>query len=272
MTRLHRSSVTILCPLLLFACVGTLTYAADDAGQLRARVEEAHELTRQAREYLLQGRYADANAAARLANSIIQALPDDTAERLRILRVNPERHVRREPPPFAEVERVQRTPPPGLREAAIRGIPVLSVDVTPNTMHVYDSLRNPWNGDVVYLFQEIRNDAVRASGTLIAAIEIVRPRTLQPFDLRAMEMRVNGDRDRYGFPDDTVRRERDGRQYRETVSIPVDDDTRRFISRAIDAGFFEIVLEGNEDRLRIRFGESEREGVRRMLEWTDSAP
>jgi hypothetical protein len=137
-------------------------------------------------------------------------------------------------------------------------------------MEVYDAQRNPWNGDPVFLYNETVIRESGASNTLRAGIHIVRSTSEEPFDLRAMEIQVASRRYRYGFPDATVRRTQDDRWYRETVSIPLDDTLLREIEDSLQLTPIYVILEGNVDRVSILLGRSERNGVRRMIEWADS--
>lgn len=246
--------------------------ANEDAEALREQLNRAETLIEQARSYLRDGQYADANAAARLANSIVQSLPSDTAFRLRALRVDPERHTRRDPPAFTAVPQARVPAPPGARGAASRTTDILTVEVTPTVIRSYDAQRNPWNGDQIYLYNET---AARGSSTgahLIAAIDVLRPVSGAPFDIRAMEIRIGNERYRFGFPDDTVARTRDSRWYLESVRIPVDEQLHREIERALSAPTITITLEGNEERVPLVFGRSERDAVRRMLNWAADSP
>lgn len=257
-------------PALLFSVAIAGTAAAEDALELRLRVERAEALVEQARGFLRDGQYADAQAAAQVARTLILSLPPDTGLRLRALQVDPEQHRRREPPDFSRVEQASPPTPAGIREAARTGTPVLNIDVAESVVQVYDARRNPWNGDLVYLYNETVIRERGASSTLRAGINIVRSTSEEPFDLRAMEIQIASRRYRYGFPDDTVQRTRDDRWYRELVSIPLDDALLQEIADAIDISPIYVILEGNEDRLSVLLGRSERDGVRRMIEWANS--
>lgn len=270
--RLQTVLLRPLLPALLFSVAVVSTVTADDALELRLRIEEAEALIGEARGFVRRGQYADALAAARAARSLVRSLPRDAGTQLRALRIDPERHRRREPPRFTSVEQTQPRIPAGIREASVAGTPLLSIDVSDSVMEVYDARRNPWNGDPVYLYNETIIQERSASSTLHAGIHILRSTEDEPFDLRAMEIQVASRRYRYGFPDETVRRTRDNRWYREFVSIPLNSDLRREIENGIDLDPIRVILEGNEERIIVPFGASEREGVRRMLEWTNSDP
>ncbi len=261
---------TLLCALLCGLVVPST--ATEDAEALRERLHRAETLIEQAKNYLRDGRYADANAAARLANSIVRSLPADTAVRLRALRIDPERHTRRDPPEFTTVRQARVPAPPGARGAASRTTDVLTVEVSPGVVRSYDTLRNPWNGDQIYLYNETAARGAETGARLIAAIDVLRPVSEAPFDIRAMEIQAGDERYRFGFPDETVARVRDSRWYLESVRMPVDAVLQREIERALSAPTIAITLEGNDERIPLILGRSERDAVRRMLFWAADPP
>lgn len=191
-----------------------------------------------------------------------QRLPDPVSDR----------HEPRDPPAYRSVDSViGPRPAQSTTEFSDSGTLLIDPPEGSRGARLYDDRRNPWNGDRAYGFVEFDTTVGAGEPRLYLSVDVVRPRTQSPFDVRAIELRSDGSIHRFGIPDELVHRTENTRRRRDQIYVPLDAQTYTIIERVMAGANATFNVEGSFEMTQVRIASAERRGIRRIIDAYRSA-